>query len=402
MKLLYFGESPAITTGLSQVTRTILDAIHPDIDVEVIAMNHFLSDYDHDRFPYTIHPCVTADWRNEHHAKDCILNGEYDVFMYSADVGFNAIFDWLREARAKRQFLTIAYCPVDCDIISPETFECFSEVDVIVTYTEHAKSVIERYRPELAGKISVIYLACEPALYHPLSAEKRRQVRKDLYGIDDSTFVVGSVNRNQHRKDLGRLLAIFHEFHQTHSNSMLYLHCQQNDMGGCIPAMAHSMGMELGKEVVFTNPNFNILQGFSEQTMNDIYNSFDCLASTSTGEGWGLSTTCAMAACTPVVVPNNTAFTEIVGTNEERGYLVRTGGDVDHRIFLYGMANYPRDIVHSHDFLEKLGRVYFRPHEARAKAIEARRWTEQHTTAKIGDQWKQLFSNIGQLTEVMV
>jgi hypothetical protein len=98
-----------------------------------------------------------------------------------------------------------------------------------------------------------------------------------------------------------------------------------------------------------------------------------------------------------VIVPNNTAFTEIVGENEERGYLVKAGGDIDHQVFLYGLTCNPRDIVHADDFLAKLEHVYAHRGEAEEKAWFAREWTLQHTKAKIGDKWKAFFADIENL-----
>ena len=163
--------------------------------------------------------------------------------------------------------------------------------------------------------------------------------------------------------------------------------------------VAHSLGMGSNiddPEVIYTGENFHPLQGYSIEWMNCMFNAADCLFSTSTGEGWGLTTTNAMAAGCPVVVPNNTAFTEIVGENEERGYLVKSGGDIDHRITLYGLTDNPRDIVWSDSALSKLEECY----QGRRKPIlynkinDARMWTLNHNKEKQTMQWKLLFDKL--------
>lgn len=395
MRLLFYGESPAVTTGLAQVSRTVLDALVDEHEIEVIGINHFLIDYDHNRYPYLIHQCPPDDCQNKPNARDRILNGDYDVFMYSADFGgVDLIFEWLREARAAgKQFVTIAYCAMDCDMCPAGTFNYFAESEVSITYTEHARRVITSYRPELA--VSVIPLACEPASFYPLSPEERKEAREKLFGIGDDKFLVININRNQPRKDLGRTLMIFHEFHKTHPNSILYMHCQRQDVGGDLPTMAASLGMCLSgpdSEVIFTPENFPVIAGFSTPTMNRIYNAADCLVSTSMGEGWGLSTTEAMAAGCPVIVPRNTAFVEIVGENEPRGFLAETGGDIDHRFFSIG--NNPRDIVHADSMLDKLNFVYKYKYVAEYRAKQARKWTLDRTAEQIGKHWKSLFKKI--------
>jgi glycosyltransferase involved in cell wall biosynthesis len=343
MRILFYGESPVVVTGLAQVSRTIVDALVEDgHEVEIVGMNHFISDYDRSIYPYEVERCADGDPNNYKVALDRIKNSQYDAFFCSTDFGRDIeVFNALIEERQKRPFLIIGYYAVDCDIIPPSTFDTLSYCNAKIVYTKHAKGVIERLRPEFHDLVNVVYLATEPDTFYPLSPEERRAARRELFNIeDDNTFLCLSINRNQARKDLGRLMSIFHEFHKSYPNSMLYMHAQRDDVGGQLFPMSQSLGMGSSldnAEVIFTGTNFNVLAGYSRETMNRIYNAADCLLSASTGEGWGLSSSESMCAGTPVIVPRNTAFTEIVGEDEERGYLVRTGGDIDHQMFLYGL-----------------------------------------------------------------
>ncbi len=393
MKIVYFGDSPRITTGLAQVTRTIANALCYDHELEIIAMNHWNDEHSDSIEPFKIHPCVSKDYRNVESAKEIVLKADYDMLIYSADVGFSDIFNWAQEAREKHDFLFVAYVPVDCDIIHESAFDCLEVANVIATYTEHGKRIISQYKPHLADRVNVIPLACEPHLYYPLGYGKRTTLRKELFGIDDSTFLVGCVERNQHRKDLGRTMLYFHEYHKTHPNSILYMHTAQNDIGGSLPAMAQSIGMEIigeNREVIFTGDDYSTTIGYPPEWLNKLYNCFDVLVSTSTGEGHGLTKTEAMAAGCPVCVPNNTANIEHVGEHEERGFLIETGGDLDHLQFLYGLVNYPRDIVHSNSFLSTLDYIYLHPDVARYRADKAIKWTRERTEDKIALYWQRL------------
>lgn len=400
MKFLLYGESPCISTGLAQVSRTILDALKDEHEIEVVAINHFLHDYDHDRYPYKIHPCPLGDCTNEEIAVDRILNGDYDVFMYSSDFGrYGAIFQAVKKAHEEKKFFSIAYCPIDCDIIPAHTFDILELFNVSITYTEHGKRLIQEKRPHLP--VNVVNLACEPDVFYPLPVEERRAARLEHFGIEsDDTFLALSVNRNQPRKDLGRLMQIFHEFHKIHPDSMIYMHAKQDDVGGSLPTMAFAIDMALvgdDREIMWTSPDFSVSNGCTWEFLNRVYNCADVLLSCSTGEGWGLSTTEAMAAGCPVIVPGNTANPEIVGENEERGYLCRTGGDIDHQTFAYASGcNNPRDTVHAASMLEKLERVYSNRQEAKDKAMLARQWTLEHTKEQIGNQWKVLFRMLEQ------
>ena len=101
-----------------------------------------------------------------------------------------------------------------------------------------------------------------------------------------------------------------------------------------------------------------------------------------------------MAAGTPVIHPGNTSAIEIIGENEERGYLAKAGGDIDHMFIHYGTTDNPRDIVHADSMIEKMEQVYFHPGEAREKAFAAREWTKAHTWDHAKAQWKALFAEI--------
>lgn len=395
MKILFYGESPVVVTGLAQVSRTIIDALVEDgHKVEIVGMNHFVSWYDRSLFPYEVTPCAEGDANNYQTVIDRIKNSEYDVFFCSTDFGRDLpVFQALIEEKQKgRKFLICGYYAVDCDIIPPSTFDTLSWCNIKVVYTEHAKRVIESICPQYKGLVNVVYLATEPETFYPLTKDERQAARKDLFSVEDpDTFIVASVNRNQARKDLGRLMYIFKEFHKQHPNSLLYMHAKRDDLGGSLLGMAHSLSMS---GVVFTGDNYNPIQGYTREYMNRMYNAADCLLSTSTGEGWGLSTSESMCAGTPVIVPNNTAFTEIVGSNEERGYLIKSGGDIDHQIILYGLTSNPRDIVHTDSALDKLNQVYYNRKDAEYKAYLAREWCMQYTKQKQGERWKRVFADL--------
>ena len=401
MKILFYGESPVVATGLAQVTRTIVDALYGDShQIRIVGMNHHgVESYDKNIYPYDIATLIDKEDANAFSTiKAEVEKDDFDCLFVSTDFGRDHPVYLAMSDEQRKNKLIIGYYAIDCDILNAQTFDSLTYCNVKMTYTHHGKRIIESYRPDMKDLISVIPLACEPDVFYPLSPEERRKARKEIfYTDDDDKFIVINVNRNQPRKDLGRTLMIFHEFHKDHPNSLIYMHCQQNDSGGHLPSMAVMLGMDLGKEILFSDEKFHVLRGFTREYLNRIYNAADCLFSSSLGEGWGLSTTEAMAAGTPVCVPANTAFTEIVGEYEERGYLMKSGGDIDHQQWLYKMTNHPHDILHSDHAIEKLNEIYYDREGARRKALRARAWCEKNTKNIIGDRWKQLFRDVNNI-----
>ncbi len=410
-RLLYYGENPFNPTGFGQMSGQILAALNEvGWDIEVVATSVVEGQLELDKLPYRLLPCPAGsdDLRNEPLLRERMFADDLDCFFYMGDFGANDhAFVALGEARKLRpSLMSVAYCPLDCDVLTSDSFNYMRAVNVPVVYTEHGKRRIEHYCPDLVGKLSVIWPGCEPDVFYPLSAEERKQIRHDLFSIDDDAlFLVVNVNRNQQRKDIARGMACFHEFHKAYPHSTLYLHSVMQDLGGNLPFMAMVLGMNVDgsngdREIVFSP--MSLTDPFSRADLNKVYNAADLLLSTTTGEGWGLATTEAMAAGLPVLVPGNTANLDIVGKDgnqgfmtDERGLLIEAGGDIDHQQWMYGMSSNPRDIIHSEDCIQKLGYAHNYPRIIGLFAKHARLWTEQHTWKVQGRKWQQLLETLG-------
>jgi len=382
MRVLFYGEDPTIATGLAHISKHLLNLFCLlGYKVKTVFMNS-----------------TPGDNYNLTRARDSILSTEYDLLFMSGDVQvLNSLQEAIHQRKAQKDFKVFAYTTIDCDIFPRECLECLINADIPVVYSNHSSEVACKIEPTLQGKLRTVYLGCEPDVFYPVSPTIRRELRKQIFAIeDDDTFLVINVNRNQWRKDLARTLSIFHQFHQVIPNSLLYMHTRLHDLGGKLWEQAKCFGMTLSgpqTEIIFTDTDFSERHGVSRDRLNAIYNAADCLVSTSTGEGWGLTTTEAMAAQIPVVVPNNSSFVEIVGKNEERGYLVQSGG-FDHWMVPYGISDNPRPIVHGESMLEALSDVYHFREEAKRKAESARLWTCSHTWTHALDQWIQLLKEV--------
>lgn len=392
MHILFYGESPFAATGLAQITRNIVyPLLGQGHTFDVVGVNHF---YEHEQFipGITFHKIeANGDCSNEEKVVELLSSRKFDCYFHSADFGryTKALSAYYEAKERDKDLIGVCYMPVDTEMrFTHQTFDCLDAFNVVCTYSNHSARMIRQAKPDIP--VSTVYLASEEAFY-PLSLEKRREARKKYFGIDnDEFFLVLSVNRNQARKDLGRLIACYHEFkQQVPHNGKLYLHCKQSDVAGSVPTQAYVLGAF--EECIYTRDDYSVLTGYSQEQMNEIYNCGDCLLSTSTGEGFGLSTTEAMSAGTPVIVPRNTSNLEIVGENEERGYLIKSGGDIDHMTWLYGISDNPRDIVWSADVVAKLKHVYDNREEAANKTLSARLWTRQYTPDIIGNKWCKLF-----------
>jgi glycosyltransferase involved in cell wall biosynthesis len=98
-----------------------------------------------------------------------------------------------------------------------------------------------------------------------------------------------------------------------------------------------------------------------------------------------------MATRTPILFPNNTAIPEIVGPNEEYGYMCKSGATINDWICLGAPDNnLLRPTTDALDMAEKMQYIKDHYDEARAKAELAyeRVWTWEG----VGEQWKDVFN----------
>lgn len=393
MKLLWYGESPFIETGAGQVAKHLLPVFQGFFDkIHLVAINQWWEQQDMPPgLSMTI--CTPEMCFNEENARRVIAECDYDVLFLTTDM--NRITDLqgaIQEAK-DRDIPIIMYSAMDCHIYTRGFWNILDLATVPVVFTNWCVRQCDLILPELARKLQVIYHGCEPDVFHPCDREEKRKIRATMFGItDDSRYLVINVNRNQVRKDLMRTMAAFHLFHMKHPNSVLYLHSKHKDLGGNLIGQAEYLGIDVrskNPEIIFSPENYHELGGVSREDLNNIYNAADVSISTSTGEGWGLTTTEAMAAGTPFIGPNNTVFPELLGDGK-RGLLVESGGP-DLWATFYGVSDTPREICSTTGMASALEEVYLHREEAQQRAIAARAWTELHTWEQVQTQWKHLF-----------
>lgn len=254
-----------------------------------------------------------------------IYQNDFDTIFFLQDVEvINTMEEQLRDVKnTKRKenrpnFKSMIYFPVDSEprIIDLKVLSFFDEV---VTYTQYAKGVMKPLITDTQfKKIKIIPHGTNTKDFYPYSDLNKKLAKVEIFGAErEDTFVFGSVNRNQVRKDFGSLIMGFAMFkHTSGANALLYLHCNPIDpMGINIYRLCDRVGLEVGKDIILPK-DYSENKGCSKEELNKLYNSFDCFITTTTAEGWGLTITEAMATKTLVVCPKHTSITEITENGE--------------------------------------------------------------------------------------
>ena len=385
-KVLFYGEHPSISTGLSQVSRHHIELFQRlGYEIETCCINHYARG-SYPCEPYKVNPSV-GDGMNRDNARRLIRACDYDLLFFSCDIGnINCFLPDIIAAKLKKKMKVVAYTCVDCDHMQADVFSFASLCDYIGVYSEHSKEAISRIAPGV--EVRVIHLGCEPDFFFPVDKTEKKRLKSKYFG--NVGRVVINVNRNQWRKDIARGMYAFHEFWKQNRDSVLYLHCKKKDVGGDLPYIALGLGIP-PETLMFTDDTFDERVGSSREILRELYQAADLFFSSSTGEGWGLTTTDAMASGLPVLVPGNTANIDLVGRDEERGSLIACGG-LENWYLPYESSANMRDMISVESAIKKLWLCFDKDQTAKIQA--AREWTESHTWGHHLEKWQEELERI--------
>jgi glycosyltransferase involved in cell wall biosynthesis len=229
----------------------------------------------------------------------------------------------------------VNYFPIDGEPFSAKWDECLVKSHTVCAMSKYGKNVIEAYaqRRADAGQIwamnydiPYIYHGVDTQQFNPYPEKDKDQIRMQFAGTDDP-FVLVCVDRNVVRKDYPRLYqAIKYALEKMtpieRKNFVFVQKCgnpADEHHGHHLPLIE----MELGLQGYIKNADIvrHILFGLPTKDLALLYNCSDAVISSSWGEGFGLSTLEAMACGKPVIKPRNSATTELIGENNERGWL---------------------------------------------------------------------------------
>ena len=200
----------------------------------------------------------------------------------------------------------IAYLPIDTETKNVFTWEeVLSYMDVHVAMSKHGK----KYFKKNYG-IDAEYIPHGV----DLNTFKPRDM-KHTAGIDEDTFVVGAVGKNQIRKMWFVLFKAFEKFQKDKNDVKLLLHTDVEpssvQSGWSLKYYANKHGFDIST----TTANLSHVerQFIDNDIMANIYNSMDLYAFPTGGEGFGLPTLEAMACGIPVTTKDYTTGKELCG-----------------------------------------------------------------------------------------
>jgi len=305
--------------------------------------------------------------------------------------------DAIKNAQKKHPFKYVFYFPVDSQQLDVSWVENAIKVaDYPVTYTEFAHKEVRKVDKEI--NLDIIYHGVDMKIFKPFQTEAEEGIfRREWFGekVPYADYIITTVNRNQPRKDLPRTILAFKEFCAKFPKipAKLYLHCNAYDKSGfkLIEFAKKHLPKNILDRIILPDPKQFGHRGYAIDIVSKIYAASDVVISTTKGEGWGLCCSESMACRTSVIMPDNTSARELVGAKEERGYLCKSGGDINlYSTMLYDNENV-RPLVDINSLVKKLKWVYDNPEEASKKATLAYEWLKKYTWDKQAEKWDKLF-----------
>lgn len=325
-------------TGFSTVSRNLVSqwrrTFGEDMKMDIVAVNYFGEDYSEGPNIRVISAkkkdIAQDDWGRYVFMRS-LIDIDYDLIFILGDLGtvvpMIPHLKKIRDDKAaanRKVFKSLLYFPVDF-ALTPNLGLGLHFFDYLATYTEFGRTHAIRVNPKIAKKIHVVPHGNNSENFFPVPPDQAKAFREDYFGSNAGKFIVGSVNRNQSRKDVPTTIFGFMEYWEEHNrNSLLYLHMHPKDpMGWDLRTILSQTPLKEGRDFMFPKEeDYN--KGADVKRLNLIYNSFDCFLSTATGGGWELTVTEAMSARKPVVIPKHTSLEHLGGPNGERAYFLET------------------------------------------------------------------------------
>lgn len=338
----------ACNTGFATVSQNIVPrlkrAFGKNLALDILAINYLGPGYDEDertRVFSAKHADPTLD-KDGNPTPDVfgrigfmqeLVNTSYDGIFIIQDLnavtadkaghGMTILLEQIQKGKKTNNtpgFKSMFYFPVDCGLINQQVIglEFF---DMLVTYTEFARNVVLGHRPELKTRLKVIPHGNNNKDYYPFDEYKDDSInfRRTFFGEINpgERFIIINVNRNQPRKDIPNTVFGFIEAKANWPADLpkpfLYLHMHPVDKEGWdLEIFLQQTGLKEGEDYMLM-PKDMYAMGASVDVMNRIYNAADLFLTTTTGEGWGLTVTEAMATRTAVICTNYSSLPEMTG-----------------------------------------------------------------------------------------
>lgn len=348
-RILMVGESSHLKSGFGNYTREILSRLHETGKYEVAELSSYRTLEIPKNEPWRVYPSAVSSGHplfSEFSSNQSNQYGQWRFEFALLDFKPHIVFDirdfWnytFQEISPLRHFYHWIITPTyDSSPQLIDSINTFKNADTVLFHTNWARNdLLNNYNYNVKNLGPTANDAVDQNIFKPIGYNKK--FHKVKYGIDQDSFVIGSVMRNQKRKLIPDLIKIFSNLLKNNNKKLyLYLHTSFPDaLCWDIPSLL--LEHNVSNNVLFTYrcmrcQSFSCSvfkgvkklcescktdscglcapsNGIKDTELNEIYNLFDVYIQYAICEGFGIPPVEAASAGIPVVTINHEAMGEI-------------------------------------------------------------------------------------------
>jgi len=228
-----------------------------------------------------------------------------DVLITLMDVW---VTDFFGDHAQRGGWAWLPWTPIDQEPVPQMVLDRLQGAHTVLPYSRWGESLL---RQEGIENVRYIPHGVDTNVFRP---GDRTEARRKL-GLPEDAFIIGMVAANQGyppRKCFPEQLRAFSVFRRYHKGALLYLHTLKTTARGGIDfkELLRRLDLVEGRDVIFSD-QYSYVIGWHEERMAALYQSFDVLSLTSSGEGFGIPLIEAQACGIPVVTAANSAMPEL-------------------------------------------------------------------------------------------
>jgi glycosyltransferase involved in cell wall biosynthesis len=406
-KILFCSESGDINSGYGKYTKAILSRLYDTNKYKIAELSSYKTVDTPNNYPWKVYPNAVNEKDErfaQYNANTTNQFGQWRLDLVLADfkpdivIDFRDIFMSLFEgASVFREYFHWILAPtIDSFPIRTEWVDGLKNCDTLLTHTHWTKDQIEsRYGIPVSG---IVKDSIDTNTFLP----KNKIALRNRFQLSPSSFIIGSVMRNQKRKLIPDLLKIIKKISENNKDTYLYLHTSYPEaMGWDIPDLL--LEFDVQNNVLFTyrcnncnhwEPSIwkgpqavcpkcsqkkmvlaNVSHGVTDQQLSDIYNMFDVYIQYAICEGFGIPPLEAASCGIPVVSIDHGSMKEVCnsvgGTSVPLSQIFREQENNSDRVYPDNQETIKiiQDIIDQPRFtLMELGELH------REKVIENHSW----------------------------
>ncbi len=401
IKLLMMTDSPLLPTGMGVVHKEIALGLHQTGKYDITCFSWGYNGYPHN-LPFKLIPASARDFGKNGFPEIGMAGLEQIINFVKPDVlwasGDPWMLSYIKDLPNRSTFKYVQHMPIDGDPVPQEWIPWLEHIDKLVIYSKYGVEALKQTAPHI--KPEMIYLGINPKVFFPISSENKNYLKANVEywkvtaqdqvsqfkGFPQDSFIVGTVARNQPRKNFDKILKAFKVFSANKPNAYLYLHTAINDSGYNLAKLVQVFGIQ--DKVCFTK-GYDVGHGLPEQDLNLLMNLFDIHFLPTQGEGFGIPILETMAAGVPQVLTDYTSHVEF---SKDCGIMIKTDREDD---YITGMPHpVERAIPKVTECVKALDQLYYNKSLHNQLSLKAHNTAHSMTWAQTMPQWDKLIQEV--------